>query len=517
MKKENDPNTSRSRSSSATTPRSSSTSGGENGAQKPKGTASPVQFPTLSLPKDGGAIQVIGEKFQANPVTGTSSMSIPIAVSPGRSGFAPQLALSYDSGAGNGAFGLGWDVGLPKYHDGADMDSDVFLISDAEDLVPVLKPDGSRKIVENVLGFKIYPYRPRIEGLFAKIENWGDNSSSDAHSRSNTKDDLTSIYAPNADSRIANPDNSNRAFSELLERTLDHKGNVLCYEYKKEDGAGVARTIIEKKCQVYTQQNLKWVRYENTKPQVLQSEVVHYDETGFYVDKERDWEHVASNERSAYMFVHRQRGKEAHEKYLSILPDFFNCAVHDYWATYIHFLTCKYAVCGAQLLCDLNALIKNGSKRAVQFHSFLLVLYRQTDHGKSKLPPQKHTKTFIQYKKLLHWADQEEPLPIHRPRGKQKQTKGRNLFDRLSKHQHAVLAFAFHTEVPFTNNQAKRDIRPTKTKMKVSGCFRIQFGAEIYAHIQSFVSTVRKFQFNPLNELYTVLSGGIPEYRAITC
>ena len=64
---------------------------------KPKGTASPVQFPTLSLPKGGGAIQGIGEKFQANPVTGTGSMSVPIAVSPGRSGFAPQLALSYNS------------------------------------------------------------------------------------------------------------------------------------------------------------------------------------------------------------------------------------------------------------------------------------------------------------------------------------------------------------------------------------------------------------------------------------
>ncbi len=70
----------------------------------------------------------MGEKFAANPVTGTGSLSVPIYTSPGRSGFGPQLSLSYDSGAGNGPFGFGWslslpsitrktDKGLPKYRD----------------------------------------------------------------------------------------------------------------------------------------------------------------------------------------------------------------------------------------------------------------------------------------------------------------------------------------------------------------------------------------------------------------
>jgi Salmonella virulence plasmid 65kDa B protein len=104
--------------------------------------------PSISLPKGGGAIRGIGEKFAANPVTGTGSMSVPIATSPGRSGFGPQLSLSYDSGAGNGPFGLGWslstpsitrktDKGLPQYFDGAE--SDVFILSGAEDLAPEFK------------------------------------------------------------------------------------------------------------------------------------------------------------------------------------------------------------------------------------------------------------------------------------------------------------------------------------------------------------------------------------------
>src|SRR5215813_859068 len=84
--------------------------------------------PTISLPKGGGAIRGIGEKFAANPVTGTGALSVPIFTSPGRSGFGPQLSLSYDSGTGNGPFGFGWelslpsitrktDKGLPRYHD----------------------------------------------------------------------------------------------------------------------------------------------------------------------------------------------------------------------------------------------------------------------------------------------------------------------------------------------------------------------------------------------------------------
>src|SRR3954451_11055561 len=109
--------------------------------------------PSITLPKGGGAIRGIGERFAANPVTGTGSMSVPIATSPGRSGFGPNLSLSYDSGAGNGPFGVGWrlslpaitrktDRGMPQYEDAEE--SDVFMIPDAEDLVPAFDADGKR-------------------------------------------------------------------------------------------------------------------------------------------------------------------------------------------------------------------------------------------------------------------------------------------------------------------------------------------------------------------------------------
>src|SRR5207248_3572947 len=122
-----------------------------------------LSIPSISLPKGGGAIRGIGEKFAANPVTGTGSMSVPIATSPGRSGFGPQLSLSYDSGAGNGPFGFGWslslpsitrktDKGLPQYQDAEE--SDVFILSGAEAVVPVYRQDADESWVASHSGFQ---------------------------------------------------------------------------------------------------------------------------------------------------------------------------------------------------------------------------------------------------------------------------------------------------------------------------------------------------------------------------
>jgi Salmonella virulence plasmid 65kDa B protein len=78
-----------------------------------KGEQKPTA-PSITLPKGGGAIRDICEKFAANPATGIGSMTMPIATSPGRSGFGPQLSLSYDSGSGNGQFGFGGSLSLPQ-------------------------------------------------------------------------------------------------------------------------------------------------------------------------------------------------------------------------------------------------------------------------------------------------------------------------------------------------------------------------------------------------------------------
>ncbi len=78
-------------------------------ANESKAASSPI-----SLPKGGGAIKGIGETFQPNLLSGTGNFSIPVFTSPGRNGFGPQLTIQYSTGNGNGPFGLGWQLSLPR-------------------------------------------------------------------------------------------------------------------------------------------------------------------------------------------------------------------------------------------------------------------------------------------------------------------------------------------------------------------------------------------------------------------
>ena len=224
----------------------------QNGQAAKKEEGQAPATPSISLPKGGGAIRGIGEKFSVNPVTGTGAFTVPIFASPGRSGFFPKLSLSYDSGGATGHLGLGWhlsipsvtrktDKGLPIYNDA--NESDVFILSDAEDLMPVLELQGNQwspvQAPDASQAYIIKRYRPRIEGLFARIERWQRDSDGDLHWRAITKDNVTSIYGQNPNCRIADPADSSRVFKWLLEATYDDKGNVIYYEYKAEDASGI--------------------------------------------------------------------------------------------------------------------------------------------------------------------------------------------------------------------------------------------------------------------------------------
>jgi len=249
-----------------------------------------LKAPELSLPKGGGAIRGIGEKFAANPVTGTGSMTVPILTSPGRSGFGPRLSLSYDSGAGNGPFGFGWslalpavtrktDKGLPQYRD--TEESDVFILSGAEDLVPMFAKHGAGQWLirdgEHVLReknhtldgqhYRVRRYLPRIEGLFACIERWT-RDDGDVHWRSLTRDNVLTIYGADENSRIADPADSKRVFSWLICETRDDKGNALVYTYRPEDEQQVDLARAHERNRVHRGANryLKRIRYGNRVP-----------------------------------------------------------------------------------------------------------------------------------------------------------------------------------------------------------------------------------------------------------
>lgn len=233
---------------------------------------SPLPSPTL--PKGGGAIRDLGEKFSANPATGAGSLSIPIFTSPGRSGFHPELTLEYDTGKGNGPFGIGWslstprvarrtDKGLPRYDD-----SDTFVLSGAEDLVPAYVQTASGWVPDEPPDpdYFIRRYRPRVDTLYARIERWTRRSDGDIHWRSVTTGNVTSIFGRSATARIADPRDPRRVFSWLLEETRDGKGNVIGYEYKLEDQANLDASVAYERPRPVANAYLERISYGNRTP-----------------------------------------------------------------------------------------------------------------------------------------------------------------------------------------------------------------------------------------------------------
>lgn len=241
---------------------------------------------------------------------------------------------------------------------------------------------------------------------------------------------------------------------------------------------------------------------EQIKTAVLASDVVHFDETGMRVEKSLHWFHAASTSCFTYLFVHKKRGREALDCEDSLLKDFQNRAVHDCWESYFGFDLCKHALCGAHLLRELNNLVENGSKWAKKMHQLMLDLYRTSQKATVILADRNTWEREFRY--ICQLADSEEPPPVKGKRGKPKNSKGRNLLNRLIDHQDGWLAFAFVEEVPFSNNQAERDIRCLKTKQKVATNFQTIKGAKHFARIQSFTSTLRKHSMNVFQNLINV-------------
>lgn len=242
------------------------------------------------------------------------------------------------------------------------------------------------------------------------------------------------------------------------------------------------------------------------KSRIISNDVAHADETGIRIEGKLQWLHTASTPFFTYLFVHPNRGKLALESDKSILNRIKGWLVHDSWSSYFSFNNYKHAMCGAHILRELQGLVDTQqSKWAKTFKAFLMNVYEMPFDERVK------QKQIInnRFKLICKIGEQIEPLPLKTSgkRGRYKRTKGRNLVERLIKYQDAVLAFAFNEQVPFTNNLAERDIRPTKLKQKISNSFRSFKGAELYARIEGFISTARKHNKNIFNELFTTFNG----------
>lgn len=252
---------------------------------------------------------------------------------------------------------------------------------------------------------------------------------------------------------------------------------------------------------------------EQIKAALARVAVLHQDETGLYVAGQRHWMHVSATERLTHYAVHVKRGHEALDA-IGILKDFQGVSVHDGWQAYWRY-ACEHGLCNVHHLRELIFLHEVLQQVwAGQMKELLLDMKTAVDQARAEGRRRLHSLEVADWKTrygaLLqegYLANPPDPPPEVSRKGRRKQSPARNLLDRLSTHQDAVLAFLDNFAVPFDNSLAERDIRMVKVQQKVSGCFRSVTGAQAFARIRGYLSTLRKQGIPVLTALEQALVG----------
>jgi transposase len=236
--------------------------------------------------------------------------------------------------------------------------------------------------------------------------------------------------------------------------------------------------------------------------QLLKMPIMHVDETSLRVDRKNHWIHVYSSGLITLKFLHPNRGKEAIEE-IGIIPKYGGIVIHDCWQSYLSYDHCGHGLCGSHLLRELTFIMdSNGYSWAANMKRLMQETCVIVSKRESKQLSDKEYKNLQKrYRNILTRGEKElPPIPPKQngKRGKIAKSDAHNLWERLREHETAVLLFAKDPYVPFTNNRAERDLRMSKVKQKVSGCFRTSIYAKAYCRISSYIQTMANKGYNPL-------------------
>ena len=236
--------------------------------------------------------------------------------------------------------------------------------------------------------------------------------------------------------------------------------------------------------------------------QLLKMPIMHVDETSLRVDRKNHWIHVYSSGLITLKFLHPNRGKEAIEE-IGIIPRYGGIVIHDCWQSYLSYDHCGHGLCGSHLLRELTFIMdSNGYSWAANMKRLMQETCVIVSKRESKQLSDKEYKNLQKrYRNILTRGEKElPPIPPKQngKRGKIAKSDAHNLWERLREHETAVLLFAKDPYVPFTNNRAERDLRMSKVKQKVSGCFRSSIYAKAYCRISSYIQTMANKGYNPL-------------------
>ncbi len=257
---------------------------------------------------------------------------------------------------------------------------------------------------------------------------------------------------------------------------------------------------------------------------IINGAVAHFDESGIFVNGVLNWLHVASNEFLTAYYIHAKRGTDAINA-MNILTQFRGFAIHDCWAPYNTYDNAVHGLCNAHHSRELDGIYETYMQPwALQMRQHLQAINKTVnafiDAGQFALPDDILKSNSERYDQIL--LEAEEQIPITnttrqpKQRGRIRQHPSRNLLNRLIRYKKETLLFRYKKEtllfmynfsVPFTNNQAERDIRMTKLKQKISGCFRSSEGAERFCTIRSVISSSLKRKMSPLLIIEKAIQG----------
>ena len=249
---------------------------------------------------------------------------------------------------------------------------------------------------------------------------------------------------------------------------------------------------------------------------VVRSAVAHADETGLRVAGTLHWLHVLCTTALTVYAVHAKRGAKALTD-IGLLNDFRGILVHDHWRAYLS-TEADHAFCNAHHLRELIAIAE--ADPVLSWPKRLIALLCEANDATiaargaefDELPRPMVDDIFIRYDAILADAACFHPRRRSPPdsRRRVKQTPAYNLIERLRTHRDEVLRFVTDLRVPFDNNLAERDLRMPKLKQKVSGCFRSTEGAEAFATVRSYLSTMRKQSVDIYQALVLTFQGQPP-------
>lgn len=253
---------------------------------------------------------------------------------------------------------------------------------------------------------------------------------------------------------------------------------------------------------------------ELIKQEILASPVAHFDESSVKVNGKKKWLHVACTPKLTHYTIHKNRGSKAMDT-AGILPDFEGTAMRDGWKAYRKYNKCSQALCNEHHHRELVGVVENDQQDWGQEKIDLLYAIKKQKEdrilaGFDHMETEQIITFEKKYRTILDMGFAKNPAPpppIEKKEGSVKQSKTKNLLDRLDQDQSATLKFMHDFRVPFTNNEAERTIRMIKVQQEVSGSFRSEQGPIIFSRLRGYFSTIRKQELPELKKIQEAFAG----------